>query len=173
MTTQRQFWFWVIAGLLLLFTWNSLQGPAGPAPETLAYSDFLAEVAAGSVTEVTIRGQEVMGTFENGDRFQTYAPEDSELIKRLNEKGVQIKARPPAEEGLSQIEDEVPVATAAEEGAPSEPQAEPAPEDLIPSPGVSEALVDLDSPPFATVVPPEEIVEEVYVSPVEPYSIEA
>jgi cell division protease FtsH len=94
MTTQRRFWFWVAAGLLLLFAWNSQQGPAGPAPETLAYSDFLAEVEAGSVTEVTIRGQEVMGTFENGDRFQTYAPRGADLVNPLTENGVRVAAEP-------------------------------------------------------------------------------
>jgi len=94
MTTQKQFWFWLVAGLLLLFTWNSLQGPAGPVPETLAYSDFLAEVEAGSVTEVTIRGQEVMGTFQDGDRFQTFAPQGADLVNPLTENGVRVAAAP-------------------------------------------------------------------------------
>ncbi|MDH3475073.1 MAG: ATP-dependent zinc metalloprotease FtsH [Rhodospirillales bacterium] len=94
MKTQRQFWFWLAAAFLVLFTLTSLQGPTGPAPESLAYSDFLAEVEAGSVTEVTIRDQEVRGTFRNGESFHTFAPEGADLVNPLTENGVRITAVP-------------------------------------------------------------------------------
>ena len=68
-----------------------------PAPP-IAFSDFINNIAAGKVEEVTIRGSNIAGKNKDGQPFATYAPQDPTLVSRLTEKGVQIKAGPPEEE---------------------------------------------------------------------------
>ncbi len=84
---------WVILALLVvalfnLFQSHSLRGPSNQ----LAYSDFLNEVEAGQVADVTIQGQDLTGHTQDGRAFSTYNPSDNELIKRLREHGVRINA---------------------------------------------------------------------------------
>ena len=84
---------WVILALLVvalfnLFQSHSLRGPSNQ----LAYSDFLNEVEAGQVVDVTIQGQDLTGHTRDGRAFSTYNPSDIELIKRLRDHGVRINA---------------------------------------------------------------------------------
>jgi cell division protease FtsH len=44
-----------------------------------------------------IQGPEIHGTFTNGSSFQTYAPSDPTLVKRLYDGKVQITAKPPGD----------------------------------------------------------------------------
>jgi cell division protease FtsH len=92
---------WVIIALLLVALFNLFQG-SGQRGKTseVSYTQFLEHVENGEVRRVLIAGDAITGQLSNGTTFQTYAPEDAELVKRLNEKGVEIKARPPAEENL-------------------------------------------------------------------------
>ena len=54
---------WIIFGLLLLWNAATFLIPATGSSVSLAYSDFLAQVRAGSVATVTFNGQNVDGTF--------------------------------------------------------------------------------------------------------------
>jgi cell division protease FtsH len=86
---------WVIIGLLLIGLFNLFQNPSGRGPQaSLAFSDFLAEVENGRVSDVTIQGNTINGVFSDGRAFSTYAPEDPNLVERLNERGVRITAAP-------------------------------------------------------------------------------
>jgi len=76
---------------LLLF--NLFNKQQAREPEII-FSDFVAAVDKGDVTEVTIQGQNIKGKFHNGERFKTYTPEDPDLIKTLRDKGVKITAKP-------------------------------------------------------------------------------
>ena len=49
----------------------------------LAFSEFIAEVELGNIREVTIRGNDIAGKYENGLQFKTYAPNDPDLVRRL------------------------------------------------------------------------------------------
>ena len=65
-----------------------------------SYSEFLSRVEEERVGEVIIQGQEIYWNDTTGDsrhNFKTYAPQDSDLIKILRQKGVTITAKPPAE----------------------------------------------------------------------------
>jgi hypothetical protein len=70
--------------------------PPGPAPfrQTISFSQLLNDADEGRVRNALIAGQEVRGTFTDGRRFQTYAPNDTSLLQRLSDKGVSITARP-------------------------------------------------------------------------------
>jgi cell division protease FtsH len=63
----------------------------------ISYSEFLAMVDSERVADVVIQGQQLIVTDTNRGRFKVYAPQDTDLIKILREKGVAIQAKPPAE----------------------------------------------------------------------------
>jgi len=86
---------WIIIGLLLIALFNLFQGPSSRGPQTsLAFSDFISEVEAGRINEVTIKGDSITGTFADGRQFSTYAPNDPNLVERLRESDVRISAQP-------------------------------------------------------------------------------
>jgi cell division protease FtsH len=58
---------------------------------------LLTEVDKGDVRDVVIQGPEIHGTYNNGSSFQTYAPSDPNLVKRLYDAKVQITAKLPGE----------------------------------------------------------------------------
>jgi len=69
---------------------------------TVSYSDFLGMVESGSVTEVTIQGDDISGRSSQGP-FKTYAPKDPELIKLLRSKGVRMSAKPEEDSSWFQV----------------------------------------------------------------------
>ncbi|MCZ6721492.1 MAG: ATP-dependent zinc metalloprotease FtsH [Proteobacteria bacterium] len=86
---------WIIIGLLLIALFNLFQGPGDQVKETeLAFSSFVEKVDNGEIQEVTIRGNEISGRFADGSTFNTYAPNEAGLIKRLEKAKVLINARP-------------------------------------------------------------------------------
>ncbi len=69
-----------------------------PLPETgISYTQFLSMVDDARIAEVIIQGQELLVTDVERNHFKIYAPQDDDLIKRLEQKGVSVKAKPPAE----------------------------------------------------------------------------
>ena len=91
----RNLALWVIVALLLVALFNLFQPSSGPGRTTqqVAYSDFLNEVNAGHVRDVTIQGRTVTGQLTDGRSFQTFTPEDPTLVSRLTDRGVRVVAR--------------------------------------------------------------------------------
>ncbi|KAB2919692.1 MAG: ATP-dependent metallopeptidase FtsH/Yme1/Tma family protein [Hyphomicrobiaceae bacterium] len=96
----RNLAIWVVIGLLLMALFNLFQNPGqGRRGNEISYSDFLAGVESGNVSDVTIAKHRITGTFrDKSGQFVTIAPEDPNLVERLNKKGVKITARPPEED---------------------------------------------------------------------------
>ena len=95
----RNLALWVIIGLLMVALFNLFQQPSSRTGQLgIPFSDFIAEVEKGQVSEVTIQGQEISGIYTDGRAFKTFAPEDPSLVARLTKRGVVIKALP-AEDG--------------------------------------------------------------------------
>ena len=93
---------WIIIGLVLVALFQVFQGSSSRQTSTdLAFSQFLTEVEAGQVQDVTIQGNTITGHYTNGTAFNTYAPYDPELVKTLRTHDVQIAAVPIDEGGLS------------------------------------------------------------------------
>jgi cell division protease FtsH len=91
---------WVVIGLLLVALFNIFQNPgsAGRANE-IGYTEFLAQVESGQITEVTIKGDRVSGQFADKSRpFTVFVPKDTLLVERLLKKGVKIQGRPSDED---------------------------------------------------------------------------
>src|SRR5467141_138734 len=91
----RNFALWVIIVLLLLALFTLFQNPGQrTTAQDISFSQLLNEVDQSRVRDVLIQGPEIHGTFTDGRSFQTYAPNDPNLIQRLYGKGVSITARP-------------------------------------------------------------------------------
>ena len=87
---------WIVIGLMLVGLFSQVQDQGGRAPDSqLAYSDFLGNVEAGQVKSVTIRGQEIVGTMQDGHSFRSYAPEGASVVAPLVAKGVRVQAAAP------------------------------------------------------------------------------
>lgn len=96
--------------LLLYLQWLGEATEQRAVPE-VAYSEFKALIKDGSVIEVVLRGDVVEGVLheptaltpgaEPTDHFRTRVPlqGDDELLSLLDERGVTIRVKPPAEDG--------------------------------------------------------------------------
>lgn len=94
----RNFALWVIIVLLLLALFTLFQNPGQRASsQDISFSQLLTEVDQNHVRDVVIQGPEIHGTFTNGSSFQTYAPSDPTLVKRLYDGKVSITAKPPGD----------------------------------------------------------------------------
>lgn len=92
----RNLALWAVIAVLLIALFNLFQAPQqrGTARE-VPYSEFVQEVESGRVQSVTITGSRITGTYgDSSQGFQTYAPNDANLVQRLEERGVTINARP-------------------------------------------------------------------------------
>ena len=91
----RNLALWVIIAVMLVLLFNVFQPGSGQhASQQLAYSDFVGDVNAGRVRSVVIQQHNVNGTLTDGTSFETYLPEDPNLVSRLTEKGVEVVAKP-------------------------------------------------------------------------------
>ncbi|MEC9077906.1 MAG: ATP-dependent zinc metalloprotease FtsH [Pseudomonadota bacterium] len=86
---------WLVIGALLIVLFNMFQQSDGQNNKVaIPFSDFVAEVGNGQVREVMITGKNIEGFYTDGRAFRTYAPDDPNLVERLTNKGVVIRAKP-------------------------------------------------------------------------------
>ena len=95
MNFSKNLALWIIIGLLILALFNLFQGSAQRTDlNELAFSEFLNRVESGDVKGVTIKGNQIYGQYQSGGAFRTYAPDDPQLVERLKNQNVQIRAEP-------------------------------------------------------------------------------
>ena len=100
----RNFALWVIIGLVLIALFNLFQNSGQrTAGSDISYSQFLTDVDQQRVRTVVISGQQIVGTYSDDNAFQTFTPGDPDLVKRLEDHGVQITAKAPSEGGQSLV----------------------------------------------------------------------
>jgi len=87
---------WAIIFVLMVVLFNLFNQPPVPK-DTPSYSEFLTMVDSGMVAQVKIQGSRISGVKSSGESFQTYAPEDPNMIGTLIAKGVEVNAEPPEE----------------------------------------------------------------------------
>ena len=87
---------WGIIVFLTIGLYNMFKNPQSNirGGNQIIFSDFLNSVENGEVLKVEIQGNNIKGTYSNGNSFSTYAPNDPNLIEKLSEKGVSISAAP-------------------------------------------------------------------------------
>ncbi len=103
MTNFRNAALWVIVAILVIALYNLFQGSNRHGPSTnVAYSQFLSDVESGDIRDVTITGAAIAGHYDDGRAFSSYAPNDPDLVSRLEKHGVSISAAPP-DDGIPSI----------------------------------------------------------------------
>ena len=87
---------WAIIVFLTMGLYNLFKNPQNTSSQNnnITFSKFLEEVDNGRVVQVNIQGNSIKGVFSNGKNFNTYSPNDPNLIEKLTEKGVSISASP-------------------------------------------------------------------------------
>jgi cell division protease FtsH len=91
--------FYKNLALILLFVVVSvlifnLFNPVNPAAVQIPFSDVMDKIQNGEVNDVTIKGNEMLGTYKTGKSFKTNLPEYPDLVKDLRARGVKINAEP-------------------------------------------------------------------------------
>ncbi len=90
---------WILIGLVLFIVFNFINSTPRNSSQ-ISFTEFMSNVQAHKVDEVTIRGGEIAGIYDDRSQFQTYVPEYSEFIPFLLENGVRIRAQSPTQGGL-------------------------------------------------------------------------
>ena len=87
---------WAIIVFLTMGLYNLFKNPQNTSSQNnnITFSKFLEEVDNGRVVQVNIQGNSIKGVFSNGKNFNTYSPNDPNLIEKLTERGVSISASP-------------------------------------------------------------------------------
>jgi len=86
---------------LALFLVVSLFSPRVDAGSSIRYSDFRAKVAEGTVADVQVGADKIVGTYKSGDSFSTVPiPNDTTLPKLLADNGVKYQGKAPEETNI-------------------------------------------------------------------------
>ena len=86
---------WGIIVLLVVGLFQLFQQPKQTmVSEKIAFSTFLKNVEDGRVVQVEIKGNNIEGIMSDGSTFNTYTPNDPNLVEKLTSKGVSITATP-------------------------------------------------------------------------------
>ncbi len=92
----RNFAIWLVILFMLMGLFQVFQSSTRSiSVSDKSYSQFVSDVDAGSVTSVTITENIVTGTLRDGTRFETVLPEGTDVVSRLEDRGVAITARAP------------------------------------------------------------------------------
>jgi len=90
----RNLALWAIIGLLVVALVMLFQQPGQRTPiRDISYSELLSQIDQGRVHDVTIAGNEIVGHFNDNRPFTTYAPDDANLVPRLQAKNISISAK--------------------------------------------------------------------------------
>jgi cell division protease FtsH len=99
---------WLLVFLAAWAAWNFFAGRK-TSRVSIGYTDFVRELADSNVVEVTVVERNLSGTLKQESEvvtpkgtvrykeFQTYAPEDPQLVSRMLDAGVRVNARAPSQ----------------------------------------------------------------------------
>ncbi|MBI1741147.1 MAG: ATP-dependent metallopeptidase FtsH/Yme1/Tma family protein [Acidobacteriales bacterium] len=101
MPTAKTAVFWVVIVVSAFLLWQVVRsGGSAPADPEISYSAFLARIANGQVSKVTIAGSVVRGHDPKGASFRVIAPlNQSAMLDALQQHGVDIWFRESPEQG--------------------------------------------------------------------------
>jgi len=93
---------WVVLLLMILLLVTVLR-QSKTVPAEITYTEFLSKLDAGEIERITMEEGHVSGRLADGQEFATFVPPVYDtLVPRLQEKGVQITARPKRESSVWQ-----------------------------------------------------------------------
>ena len=84
---------WLVIGLTMILLFNLFNKPQGNLT-SLSYTEFISSIENKTITRVSISGDTISGTLQNGKVFQTIIPpNDGDLMSILRESGVDITVK--------------------------------------------------------------------------------
>ncbi|MBR4742220.1 MAG: ATP-dependent metallopeptidase FtsH/Yme1/Tma family protein, partial [Desulfovibrio sp.] len=93
----RNFFLWLIIVIAMVMLFNMFQQTSSNHPR-ISYTEFLNQVNEGQIVSVIIQGNTLIGRTSDNHEVQAYAPRDYNLVTRLMDKGIEIRADPPDEQ---------------------------------------------------------------------------
>ncbi len=90
--SYRNAFFWITAGIVIILLYSLLQNPNLTKKE-VNFSEFMIDVEANKVEEVTISGSQLRGKYSDATTFKTVTPQYDDLIKILREHKVNIDVK--------------------------------------------------------------------------------
>ena len=96
---QKNLALWLVISLLMIMLFNMMTQKETEQKQ-INYTEFLSAVDAGQVSNITFQGNQLIGEYKDGNKFQTYAPMDDALIPELKDKGIVIEAKPVDDQGF-------------------------------------------------------------------------
>jgi len=97
----RNIAFWLVLFLLILALFNLFSGPGNTLQsESIKYSEFITAIEDGSVSQVTLDGENVRFRGADGQEYVTIKPQDADLTNRLIEADIPVNAEPQEQSGF-------------------------------------------------------------------------
>ncbi len=92
---MKNLMMWGVIVLLVTGLFQLFQKPENSiVSDKMPFSEFLKNIDEGRVVQVEIKGHDIIGILSDGTAFNTYAPDDPNLVEKLTSKGVTITASP-------------------------------------------------------------------------------
>jgi cell division protease FtsH len=85
---------WLLISLVMIFLFSWFNKDDQTKSKDPSYTKFLEMVQAEKVKSVVLKGEEITWKQKDDQKFKSYAPADPDLIKLLQQKGVEITAEP-------------------------------------------------------------------------------
>ena len=81
---MKNLMMWGVIVLLVTGLFQLFQNPKDSiVSDKMPFSEFLKNIDDGRVVQVEIKGNDIKGILSNGTSFNTYAPNDPNLIDKL------------------------------------------------------------------------------------------
>src|SRR6056297_1455701 len=97
----RNIAFWLVLFLLILALFNLFSGSGNTLQSrSVPYSEFVAAVDDGAVSQVTLDGETVRYRGADGQDYTTIKPQDAEITQQLIDQGVPVKAESQEQSGF-------------------------------------------------------------------------
>ncbi|PKQ13353.1 MAG: cell division protein FtsH [Alphaproteobacteria bacterium HGW-Alphaproteobacteria-1] len=101
MGNARNIAFWLILFLLIMALFNLFSGSGNTLQSrSVPYSEFVAAVDSGAVSQVTLDGETVRYRGNDGNDYTTIRPADAEITQRLIDRGIPVKAESQQQSGF-------------------------------------------------------------------------
>lgn len=90
----KNFISWIVIFIIVLSITNIIGAGDNLGGQKLIFSDFIKRVEAGEVKQVNIKGHDLSGILNDGNKFYTHLPNYPKLVEKLEENRVQVEAVP-------------------------------------------------------------------------------
>ena len=104
MGNARNIAFWVVLFLLILALFNLFSGGQSTlSSRSISYSDFVAQVEARQVSNVTLDGERILFRGTDGQDYVTIQPTGTDITEKLIENNVAVRAEPQEQSGFTTV----------------------------------------------------------------------